>query len=513
MPRVAIIPRPARVEHREGEFTLSPDTALLVDETAPDGLATATLLADWLAAETGVRLQPQLASPQLPPANFILLTARKASNDFGEEGYTLRVTPQSVTLRATKPAGLFYAAQTFRQLVLPAARTILAVEIHDKPRFGWRGMMLDEARHFFGKEFVKRFIDLLAFHKFNVFHWHLTDDQGWRIEIKEYPKLTEVGAWRAASPREGNRNLGDGQRYGGFCTQDDIRELVTYAAARHINIVPEIEMPGHASAAIASYPQFGNADGPGYQPVVQTRWSILSYTFAPTEETFRFLEDVLSEVMALFPSRYIHVGGDEVPKDPWKQSPTAQSVMREHGLRDEHELQSHFVRRIEQFLNANGRRLIGWDEIQEGGLSPTATMMVWRDWKWAAHAIERGNDVVMAPRTHTYFDYYQRDPKTHSEPEAIGGLITLEKVHSFDPIPPGVAPAQRNHILGAQGQLWSEYLFDANKVEYMAFPRACALAEVVWSPPEPRDFTEFRQRLAPHMQRLARMNVHACPLD
>jgi hexosaminidase len=339
----------------------------------------------------------------------------------------------------------------------------------------------------------------MAFHKLNIFHWHLTDDQGWRIEIKKYPKLTEVGAWRDSSPPYGNRNSDDGQRYGGFYTQDQIKDVVAYAAARHITIVPEIEMPGHASAAITSYPELGNSDIPGYAPKVVTRWGVQPYIFAPKEETFRFLEDVLTEVCELFPGKFIHIGGDEAPKTQWKQSQFAQDLIKREGLKNEEELQSWFVRRIGAFLESKNRNLIGWDEIQEGGLPKTATMMVWRDAKWGKHAMALGNNVVMATTSHTYFDYYQNPAATElakgKEYECIGGNLSLEKVYSYNPTFIAENPAQEKQILGTQAQLWAEYAKDMKKVEYMAFPRIAALAELAWTPLALKNYDDFRKRL------------------
>ena len=348
----------------------------------------------------------------------------------------------------------------------------------------------------------------------NTFHWHLTDDQGWRIEIKKYPKLTEIGAFRDSSPPYGNRNSDDGVRYGGFYTQEQIRDIVGYAAARHITIVPEIEMPGHAAAAIAAYPELGNSDIPGYAPGVKTRWGVHPYIFSPKEETFAFLEDVLSEVCELFPSKYIHIGGDEAPKTQWKQSKFAQEVIKREGLKNEEELQSWFIRRIGKFLESKNRNLIGWDEIQEGGLPKTATMMVWRDAKWAKHALALGNNVVMATTSHTYLDYYQNpgpgELAKGKEYEAIGGHLPLEKVYSYDPAFVAENAAQEKQILGTQAQLWSEYFKDMKKVEYMAFPRIAALAEVAWTPLQLKNYDDFSARLVGVMRHYDAGKLNYC---
>lgn len=499
-----LIPLPVSVKGREGAFEFSADTAIRVDRSLQAG---AELFAADLQARTGVA--PKTVAEEL----WIFLPSEirldiDASMDGPAGGYKLDISSKTVAVTGKDAAGVYYGTRTLLQLLPPpgdaawnddAPEKLPALEISDQPRFAWRGMMLDVGRHFYPPADVKRFIDWMAFHKLNVFHWHLTEDQGWRIEIKKYPRLTEVGGWRDSSPPYGNRNSDDGTRYGGFYTQEQIKDIVAYASARHITIVPEIEMPGHAAAAIAAYPQFGNSDIPDYAPKVMTRWGVHPYVFAPKEETFQFLEDVLTEVCALFPSKFIHIGGDEAPKSQWQQSKFAQELMKSEGLKNEEELQSWFIRRIERFLQSKNRRLIGWDEIQEGGLPKTATMMVWRDTKWAKHALALGNDVVMATTSHTYFDYYQAAADTElakgSEYDAIGGHLPLEKVYSYNPTFVAENAAQEKQILGTQAQLWSEYLKDMKKVEYMAFPRIAALAEVAWTPPDRKNYDGFRTRL------------------
>jgi len=424
-----------------------------------------------------------------------------------------------VQVRAFQEPGLFYAIQSLRQL-LPAdvyrsapvgtpEWRMPCVEIEDMPRFGWRGAHLDVCRHFMPKSFIKKFIDLLALHRMNTFHWHLTDDQGWRIEIKRYPRLTEVGAWRKESLvghyRHSMENpIYDGKPHGGFYTQQDIREIVAYAQERFVNVLPEVEMPGHAQAAIAAYPELGNTG----QPVeVDTKWGIRENVFNANESTIVFLQNVLEEVLALFPSEFIHVGGDECPKRQWRESPEAQARMRELGLANEDELQSYFIRRMDTFLTQKGRRLLGWDEILEGGLAPNATVMSWRGEEGGIAAAKAGHDVVMAPNTYTYLDYYQSEDR-EGEPLAIGGYVPLEKVYHYEPIPAALAREAAHHVLGAQGQLWSEYMPDYRQVEYMAYPRLCALAEVVWTPPQRKDYQEFLSRLAHHLKRLDALDVN-----
>lgn len=510
-----IIPAPQTMTLDKGVFKVTTNTRIVSDTGSR---ATALYLAEQLRVVTGFPIT--LTSGQ-PGSEDILITMRDAKVSLGNEGYTLTATPSSVVIRAATPSGSFYGVQSLLQLLPPQALAsaqsdgvdweIPAVQIEDQPRFKWRGMMLDVGRHFIPKDDVKRMIDAMALHKLNTFHWHLTEDQGWRIEINKYPKLTEVGAWRASSPPYGDRNANDGQRHGGFYTQAEVKEVVAYAAARHITVVPEIEMPGHAAAAIASYPEFGNTDVSGFAPRVVTHWGVQPYTFAPGEETFRFLENVLTEVCALFPSKYIHIGGDEAPKTQWEQSAFAQEVMNREGLKTEDELQSWFIRRIGTFLESKNRCLIGWDEIQEGGLPKAATMMVWRDAKWAKHALALGNDVVMATTSHTYLDYYQAKPETElakgSEFEAIGGFLPLEKVYSYDPVSVADNPAQEKQILGTQGQLWGEYVKDINKAQYMAFPRVSAVAEIAWTSQANRNYEDFLRRLPTHLQRLDQMGV------
>jgi hexosaminidase len=344
----------------------------------------------------------------------------------------------------------------------------------------------------FPVKFIKKYIDLLALHKMNRFHWHLTEDQGWRIEIKKYPKLTEIGSVRKGTMIEKNFNpyKGDGKEYGGFYTQEEVKDVVAYAQKKHIIIIPEIEMPGHALAALAAYPELGNGTGP-YE--VATTWGVFDQIYAPKEETFEFLENVLTEVMALFPSKYIHIGGDEAPKTEWKKSAQAQEVIKREGLKDEHELQSYFIQRIEKFLNKNGRQIIGWDEILEGGLAPNATVMSWRGMEGGIEAAKQGHDVIMTPGTHLYLDHYQANPET--EPLAIGGLTTVKKTYSFEPTPKELSKEEAKHILGAQGNVWTEYMKTSDYVEYMVLPRMSALAEVVWTPSEKKDWTNFKSRL------------------
>jgi hexosaminidase len=499
-----LIPLPVAMKVLDGSFDFSSATGIRFDVSlkAEAGLFAADLLKRSGTAPKTVAAPLRTALP----SEIRLALDPAASLPAG--GYTLTISPKSIVITGKDPAGAYYGTRSLLQLLPPegdaawkdaAPEKLPALEITDYPRFVWRGVMLDVGRHFQPLEDVKRFIDWMAFHKLNCFHWHLTEDQGWRIEIRKYPRLTEFGAWRDSSPPYGNRNSDDGQRYGGFYTQDQIKDVVAYASARHIIIVPEIEMPGHAAAAIAAYPALGNSDIAGYAPKVMTRWSVHPYVFAPKEETFRFLEDVLTEVCELFPSKYIHIGGDEAPKTQWRNSPFAQQVIRREGLKNEDELQSWFIKRIAKFLESKNRKLIGWDEIQEGGLPKTATMMVWRDEKWAKHALALGNSVVMATKSHLYFDYYQApaagELSKGKEYECIGGHLPLEQVYSYNPASVADNPTQEKQILGTQGQLWAEYLKDMKKVEYVAFPRLAALAEVAWTPLARKNYEDFSLRL------------------
>ncbi len=513
MTQINIIPKPVKCVATGGAFTLTPDTVIVAAGAAA---AVGQQLAAALAPATG--FWPKVLTTSTQDAGTIRLRIERG---LGAEGYRLSVTPREITIRATQPAGLFYGVQSLRQLLPPAIFreatvpgvdwTIPCVEIEDAPRFAWRGMMLDPCRHFIPKEFVKKFIDLLALHKYNTCHIHLTDDQGWRLEIKRYPRLTEVGAWRTETLvgklewRNPNYvEVYDGKPHGGFYSQEDIREIVAYAAARFVNIVPEIEMPGHAQAAIAAYPELGNT---GEQISLRNKWGISENVFNAEESTISFLQNVLAEVLDLFPSPFIHIGGDECPKAQWKASPAAQARMKELGLVSEEELQSYFIRRMDQFLVAHGRRLIGWDEILEGGLAPGATVMSWRGEAGGIAAAHAHHDVVMAPNTWTYFDYYQAE-EHDTEPLAIGGYVPLEKAYSYEPIPADLSAAEAKHVLGTQAQLWTEYMPNPKQIEYMAFPRACAHAEVAWTQPAAKDFADFQARLETHLARLAILDVN-----
>ena len=423
----------------------------------------------------------------------------------GNEGYELHITPTAVSLAANAPAGIFYGQQTLRQLRAEDG-TLPCCRIWDKPRFGWRGLMLDVSRHFFTKAEIKHFLDVMAAHKLNVFHWHLVDDQGWRIEIKRYPRLTEIGAWRDrigfGLDAGASRNYRADGRYGGFFTQDDVREIVAHAASRQITVVPEIEMPGHSTAVLTAHPEFSCSGGPYSHDI---DGGIFGGIFcAGQDAAFTFLENILGEVISLFPSRFIHIGGDEVPKDNWKKCSRCQQRIAVEKLKDEHELQSYFIRRIEKFINANGRRLIGWDEILEGGLAPNATVMSWRGVTGGIAAANAGHDVVMTPTTHCYLDYYQGKI---GQPKAIGGFTAWEKTYEFEPVAPEIAPDKAHHVLGGGGNLWTEFIPNYGHLQFMTYPRACALAETLWSPKEGRNLDDFKARLKTHAKLLDTLGV------
>lgn len=423
-----------------------------------------------------------------------------------EDYYEIKIDPSGVLLSAETEKGARYAVETFLQLVKENKGTgrIPYLEIQDYALFPYRGMHLDVSRHFFSKEEIKRYLDYLAAYKINKFHWHLTDDQGWRIEIKSHPKLTQVGAYRAIKPDQQYPadRVKDG-KYGGFYTQEDIQEVVAYAQKLHIDVIPEIEMPGHAQAALAAYPELSCTGGPFD---VWTEWGVSENVYCPKEETFTFLEEVLDEVIALFPSQYIHIGGDEAPKTRWKACAHCQELIKKEGLKDEHELQSYFIRRIENYLNSKGRNIIGWDEILEGGLAPNATVMSWTGQEGAIQAAKQGNDAIMTPVSHMYFDYYQGNAQT--EPLAFNAEVRLEKAYSFNPVPKELSAAEAKHILGPQANLWTERVQDFDHVEFMIFPRLFALAEVGWGTNDPAKYPEFEKRAIHHLDYLDAQGIN-----
>jgi hexosaminidase len=501
MNSISIIPQPTQIQYHSGTFTLSPETVIVTSEQLrPVG----AYLAERLSQATGWHFDT--GAPESAPSGkpSILLQLDAGTRDGGTEGYKLLVQEHGIRILASTPAGAFYGCQTLLQLFPPEIEepqpisgiewTIPQLDITDSPRFPWRGMHLDVGRHFMPREFVKKYIDLIARYKMNTFHWHLTEDQGWRIEIKKYPKLTEVGAWRM-------ENVG---LYGGYYTQDDVREIVEYAQSRHITVVPEIEMPGHSMAALAAYPELSCTGGPFE---VRAKWGIAEDVYcAGNEQVFEFLENVLMEVFELFPDPYVHVGGDECPKVRWKTCPKCQERIRAEGLQDKHELQSYVIKRMERFLSAHDKRLIGWDEILEGGLAPGATVMSWRGMKGGITAAQAGHDVIMVPTSHCYFDYPQTRDPGHTPPE-YHWYLPLETVYDFEPVPPDIEPDKIQHILGSQGNVWTEFMETPEHVEKMVLPRMCALAEVVWSEKEQRNWHDFQTRLLSQYARFDALNL------
>jgi hexosaminidase len=414
------------------------------------------------------------------------------------EGYILEITPTNIIIKANAENGLFYGLQSLIQLIpQKGIKNIQALHIEDEPRFPWRGMMIDASRHNWSVSFIKRFIDQLAYHKLNKFHWHLTDDQGWRIEIKKYPRLQEIAAWRSGSQIGRDRTKNDGIKYGGYYTQEQIKEVVAYATSHYVEVIPEIEMPGHSVAAVAAYPNlacFPMQFDDGKEHAMPTNWAISKDIYcAGNDEVFEFLQNVLTEVMTLFPSQYIHIGGDEAPHGAWAKCPKCQKRIKDEGLKDEAELQSWFLRRMEKFINSKGKRLIGWEEIMLGGLSPTATVHSWINVNSGITASKMGNDVIMSPSTHLYFDGYQADSRI--EPLAIGYFVPLDTVYSFEPRDPKMSDNDAKHLLGAQGNVWTEFIGTVKYFEYMTFPRVDALSEVCWTPSKKKNFTDFKSRL------------------
>ena len=505
-----IIPQPESLEMQTGRFLVNSSTKVSADADLENE---GDYLADMLSHLSSSTIKFKTGDS----GNIYLEIDDAIEND---EGYEVAVAFNKIVISGKTAKGVFYGIQTLRQL-LPASGTsqsdltIPCASIKDQPRFSYRGMHLDVARHMFPVEFIKKYIDLIALHKMNTFHWHLTEDQGWRIEIKKYPKLTEIGSKRYGTiighyPGTGN----DETEYGGFYTQEEVKDIVKYAAERHITVIPEIELPAHASAAIAAYPylscfpkeptvvpnNMGSKAGKqvqanGTPKIVQETWGVFDDVFcAGNEETFQFLEDVLAEVIPLFPSAYIHIGGDECPNANWKRCPNCQKRMKENKLADENELQSYFIQRIEKFLNANGKKIIGWDEILEGGLAPNATVMSWRGEKGGIEAAKQQHDVIMTPGHSCYFDHYQTEDK-EDEPLAIGGKTTVGDVYVYEPTPKELSDAETKYILGAQANVWTEYMKTSDHVEYMILPRMTALSEVVWSAKEDRDFEDFKSRL------------------
>jgi hexosaminidase len=509
----AIIPAPVSIREMTGNFAFTKKSKIVLQSLNVENKLAADFLAVLIKNPTGIVL-PVVQGNKASSGSVLMSIDTSVINN---EGYTLTVTPQRITIKARSAVGLFYAVQTMRQL-LPAevekdsvvnglTLRVPCCEIADEPRFGYRGMHLDVGRHMFPVEYIKRYIDMIALHKMNTFHWHLTEDQGWRIEIKKYPRLTEVGGFRKETVvgHAGKRPaVYDGKPYGGFYTQEDVKGIVEYARSKFVTIIPEIEMPGHSLAALAAYPELSCTGGPFD---VGTIWGVVPDVYcAGKEETFKFLEDVLAEVIDLFPGKYIHIGGDECPKTRWAKCPLCQKRIKAEGLKDEKELQSYFIKRMEKYLVSKQKRLIGWDEILEGGLAEEATVMSWRGVAGGIEAAKQGHDVIMSPNKYVYLDYYQCEPA--GQPLAIGGYLPLENVYSFDPQFPELSVEENRHILGLQGNVWSEYLSTPQYMEYMAFPRAFAISETGWTPGSKKDFEDFLSRFGVQRTRYDKIGIN-----
>lgn len=498
---INIIPVPKELTINEGRFMLDSKTKFVVDQSDANAPKVADYFIHKINKSTGYNI---VSTKENLLKNVIKLNI-SGDSKISKEGYILKVTPDLVDITASTAQGLYYGMQSFLQL-LPAEIeshevvkgvnwSAQAVEINDEPRFKYRGMMLDATRHFSSVEDVKRQIDILTMFKINVLHWHLTDDQLWTVEVKKYPKLTEIGS---------NRLEGEGTYHKGFYTQEDMKEVVAYATERFVEVIPEIEMPGHGLAALTAYPELSCTGGPF---AIRNVWGVEADVFcAGNEDTFKFLEDVLTEIIPIFPSEYIHIGGDECPKDRWDECPKCKARMKTEKLKDSHELQSYFVKRMEKFINSKGKKIIGWDEILEGGIAPNATIMSWRGETGGIAAANAGHDVIMTPNTYVYLDYYQGN--SNVEPVGIGGYLPLEKTYSFNPTPADIAEDKAHHVIGAQGNVWAEYLYEPKDKEYMAYPRMLAVAEIGWSPQSKKDFADFSRRINNAYVRMDALDVN-----
>ena len=523
-----IVPKPNQILPQEGRFELNSKVCLVVPSDAPEVKSIADSLAGQLKQTAGISLKEAESADGKSAICFVV------QEGMPKEGYKLSVTPSLITLTASQPNGFFYGVQTLYQLLPPAVYgnqldkkanwSVPAVEIEDSPRFVHRGLMLDVCRHYVPIDYIYKFIDLLAMNKMNVFHWHLTDDQGWRIEIKKYPKLTEIGSKREKTLVDyyyvNYPQVFDGKEHGGYYTQEQIKDVVAYAASKYINVVPEIEMPGHALAALAAYPELSCDSTQTYK--VSPTWGVFEQVFCPSETTFKFFEGVMDEVIELFPSEYIHIGGDECPKTAWKNSAFCQQLIRQLGLKDdtapsktdgikhskEDKLQSYFVTRMEKYLNSKGRNIIGWDEILEGGLAPNATVMSWRGVEGGMNAAKAGHNAIMTPNPYVYLDYYQEEPEI--APTTIGGYNTLKKTYSYNPVPDDADELAKKHIIGIQGNIWREYMQTSERTDYQAFPRAMAIAETAWTQNANKDWKNFCERMVTEFERLEVMNTKPC---
>ena len=523
-----IIPLPNQMVTKDGRFELSKKVEVFTASCTPEVQAIADSMIDRIKMVSGIQLKQTYQTPEGPSINFVM------QDSMPKEGYNLSVTPEKITITASQPNGFFYGVQSLYQLLPPAIYgkakvkdanwSVSAVEIEDAPRFSYRGMHLDASRHFASIDYIYKYIDMLAMHKMNTFHFHLTDDQGWRIEIKKYPKLTEIGSKRKETLIDyyfvNYPQVFDGKEHGGYYTQDEIKAIVDYAASKYITVIPEIEMPGHAIAALAAYPEL--SCNPDTTYAVTGTWGVFEEVFCPSDTTFKFLEGVMDEVMELFPSSYIHIGGDECPKTAWENSAFCQDLIKKLGLKDdttpnaidgrkhtkEEKLQSYFITRMEKYINSKGRNIIGWDEILEGGLAPNATVMSWRGVEGGMNAAKAGHNAIMTPNPYAYLDHYQEDPEI--APTTIGGYNTLKKTYSYNPVPDDADELAKKHIIGVQGNVWAEYIQSEERRDYQAFPRAVALAETGWTLDKNKNWNSFCQRMVEDFQRMDLLNVKAC---
>ena len=506
---ISVIPQPQSIVEHDGTFTISKNTQICLDNPSEEMLRVIGFLNERFRQAAGFELEVVAESDS---ENFIAFK----NSDGAPESYTINAKPDCFVVDYADGAGAFYAVQTILQLlpveIFSQERqkgmewTVPCCSISDTPRFKYRGMHLDVCLHYFDFEFLKKYIDIMAAHKVNRFHWHLTEDQGWRLEIKKYPLLTEKGQWRKETV-VGSLASGvyDGIPHGGYYTQEQVKELVKYAADRYVTIIPEIELPGHALAAIACYPELSCGLEDHYETA--TKWGVFKQVYCPKESTFKFLEDVFDEVFELFPSELIHIGGDECPKASWKVCPDCQALIKKLGLKDEYELQSYFVTRMEKYINSKGRQIIGWDEILQGGLAPNAKVMSWLGEEGGIKAAQQHHEVVMSPHQKYYLDYWQADP--YSEPLAMSGPTTLRTMYEYEPVPEVLTEEEARYIIGVEGCVWTEYMPTPERVEYMAWPRMCAIAETGWTQSN-KDWDGFTRRLEKHFSRLDGMDVDYC---
>jgi len=505
--RPSLIPLPAKMEYQEGSFTIDKNVYISYPSANLKGLAT---LAQSALKET-CGIEPGLRTGMWMQKGAKVIQLIIDPNIAAKEGYQVEVAVNGVKIKASTENGLFYGIQTLIQLVpVKGAKKLSCVIIEDEPRFSWRGMLFDSCRHIFSVDFIKKFIDQLAMHKLNKFHWHLTEDQGWRIEIKKYPRLQEIAAYRNGTQIGPNRQKDvDSIRYGGYYTQEQIKEVVAYAGSRFVEVIPEIEMPGHSVAAITAYPYLacGKTSFENGKPFeVRKVWGVSKDLYcAGNDSVFTFLQDVLNEVMPLFPSQYIHIGGDEAPHDAWKKCPKCQARMKQEGLKDEAALQSWFIQRMEKFINSKGKKIIGWEEIMQGGLADNATVHSWLGVESGLKAAKSGHDAIMSPYSHLYFDGYQAEPKI--EPMAIGYWVPLDSAYAFEPVHPALTENEAKHILGAQANLWTEFIGTEDYFQYMVFPRIAALSEINWTPKSLKNFTGFKSRLNTQYQRYDKQGI------